>query len=500
MFSQKKYKDISLLLLLLLFVALNVYLLVNHINWRDEAQAWLLAKELSPLELFKQMKYEGHPCMWHLILMPFAKLGFPYVTMNIISLSIMTVAAWIFLKQSTFPIVWKALVLFSSTFVLFYPVISRSYCLVALIICLLAVFYQKRHDKPFIYGLLLALMVQTHIVMLPMAGIMSAFWFFEAVWRYKNNKEKAYLKNQILGLSFPLVSLILLILQVMGSKESSAFSILQKPIRQILEEIFYGFSAALYDYSSSVSFQKLIVAVFAVIFILIFAVKIKQKDFESIKVMAITAISILSQIVFYVLIYYANRQRYILIRFILIWMFWLLWKNKKTISKKIIVPITCVFACSLLFINYNFYNSEFFYYAGTPYSDSKNCAEFIDESIPEDAPIIVRWEPASSAILPYSDRDFFYSMESGYRFSFVTWMNYDESQKIVTYSQLCDWAMREVPNQGYVYIILLGKTDTAGAQLDSSFAEFYTAENIIYTSEQYNITDELYTILKIPVK
>ena len=37
------------------------------------------------------MSYEGHPCLWHLLLMPLAKLGLPYVSMNVLSLTIMSV-------------------------------------------------------------------------------------------------------------------------------------------------------------------------------------------------------------------------------------------------------------------------------------------------------------------------------------------------------------------------------------------------------------------------
>ena len=52
-----------------------------HENWRDEAQAWLLARDLSIPELFEQMSYEGHPCLWHLLLMPLVRLGLPYISM-----------------------------------------------------------------------------------------------------------------------------------------------------------------------------------------------------------------------------------------------------------------------------------------------------------------------------------------------------------------------------------------------------------------------------------
>ena len=78
----------DLIIILIYAIITFIVTIFFHEKWRDEAQAWLLARDLNPIELFKQMKYEGHPPLWHLILMPFAKLGFPYMTINIILLPI----------------------------------------------------------------------------------------------------------------------------------------------------------------------------------------------------------------------------------------------------------------------------------------------------------------------------------------------------------------------------------------------------------------------------
>lgn len=82
------------------YIALNVFFLLHHENWRDEAQAWLLSRDLSIPELIRQMSYEGHPCLWHLLLMPLAKLGALYISMNVLSLAIMAAAAALFLWKS----------------------------------------------------------------------------------------------------------------------------------------------------------------------------------------------------------------------------------------------------------------------------------------------------------------------------------------------------------------------------------------------------------------
>src|SRR4051812_4217393 len=56
------------LLVLALYVALLAWGLARHEIWRDEAQAWLLARSsASPLALLRAMRYEGHPALWHLL-------------------------------------------------------------------------------------------------------------------------------------------------------------------------------------------------------------------------------------------------------------------------------------------------------------------------------------------------------------------------------------------------------------------------------------------------
>lgn len=91
---EKTKKRFWPILLLAIYLAVNMALILHHENWRDEAQAWQIAGLLDLKGLFAQLKYEGHPCLWYLILMPFAKLHAPFGIMNDISLVLMAVAAY----------------------------------------------------------------------------------------------------------------------------------------------------------------------------------------------------------------------------------------------------------------------------------------------------------------------------------------------------------------------------------------------------------------------
>ena len=57
------------------FLAVGAYTTSHHEMWRDEIQAWLLARDsASVFELFAHLKYEGHPGIWHLCLMPLTRI------------------------------------------------------------------------------------------------------------------------------------------------------------------------------------------------------------------------------------------------------------------------------------------------------------------------------------------------------------------------------------------------------------------------------------------
>ncbi len=134
----RKKENIILTLLFAVYLVFNGILLAGHELWRDEANVWLIAGELSPIQLFKEIRYQGHPCLWYLFAMPFAKIGLPFQTLSVLSYLIMAVTAGIFVYKAPFHPVTKFFCLISPVFSYYYPVVARNYCLIALILLLLA--------------------------------------------------------------------------------------------------------------------------------------------------------------------------------------------------------------------------------------------------------------------------------------------------------------------------------------------------------------------------
>ncbi|HCC03659.1 MAG TPA: hypothetical protein DEP51_02215 [Clostridiales bacterium] len=160
-----KENKIELIIMLSYMIITFLISIIFHEKWRDEAQAWLMARDLNIINLLKQIKYEGHPFLWQLILMPFAKLGFPYITQSLISLLFIWIFAWILIKKAPFNIFIKIIILLSLPIIYLYPVISRNYSLIPFSLALIAILYKKRNEKIIQYMLSILLLAYTHVLM-----------------------------------------------------------------------------------------------------------------------------------------------------------------------------------------------------------------------------------------------------------------------------------------------------------------------------------------------
>src|ERR1035438_5829322 len=60
--------DLSLLASL---ASLVLYTVSKHESWSDEAQAWLIARDMPYARMiFSELRYEGHPVLWYTVLWP----------------------------------------------------------------------------------------------------------------------------------------------------------------------------------------------------------------------------------------------------------------------------------------------------------------------------------------------------------------------------------------------------------------------------------------------
>lgn len=194
-----------------------------HEPWFDEAQAWAIARSGTIKEiLFEIPHYEGHPPLWHLILVPFAKLGAPYeLSLAAVNIFFMTLAVAVLLFKSPFPKLIRCLLPFNFFLFYQYGVISRPYCILVLAIFLAAVCYKNRNEHPVKYLLCLVLMCAVHSYGIMIAGCLCIVWLIEIFTEYKKSGKLAdILKDRRCWLMFCLLIFAMLVMAAIVPDEN----------------------------------------------------------------------------------------------------------------------------------------------------------------------------------------------------------------------------------------------------------------------------------------
>ncbi len=164
-------------LVLALFAGLGLLLLVTHEPWRDEAQAWLLARDAGLWPLLSYLAgQEGSPVLWHLLNMPLARLEMPYASQRILNFAFALGAACLILWRAPFP-PWIRVGLVLSYLLSFeYGAIARSYALGAFLLFLVLSLHGARRERPLLYGAAIGLLANANVFALLLAAALGLEW------------------------------------------------------------------------------------------------------------------------------------------------------------------------------------------------------------------------------------------------------------------------------------------------------------------------------------
>jgi len=139
--------------------------------WRDELQAWLLARDSgSILELLQNLKYEGHTPLWYLLLYPLTRTFASPVAMQVLHLFIAAGFVYLFGIFAPFSRLQKTLFVFGFYVGYQYTVVSRGYMLGFLFIELACIFYPTRVARPLRFLGVLFLASMTSVLAMILAG------------------------------------------------------------------------------------------------------------------------------------------------------------------------------------------------------------------------------------------------------------------------------------------------------------------------------------------
>jgi hypothetical protein len=165
------------------FFLLGASLLFNHEMWRDEIEAWLLARDSHSVpSLLANLKYEGHPALWYLLLMPLTRVSHSPTAMQALHLLLATSTIYVFARYSPFKAIQKLLFSFGYFPFYEYSIISRNYALGVLLIFAFSSLFETRYTKFLVISLVLFLLCHTSVFALIIAivlffGLLLDFWY-----------------------------------------------------------------------------------------------------------------------------------------------------------------------------------------------------------------------------------------------------------------------------------------------------------------------------------
>lgn len=185
--------NIILFFTLAVFIIAELLICPHHEHFCDEAQAWMLARDTSFLELITHyIRYEGSPALWHIVLKIFMFFKLPYSLFYIIPIIFSSVGVGIFLFKSKFPMWVKVIIPFTYYIFYQYTVVARNYCLILPFLAAIATVYPKRTEKPYLFCALLLLYANISIHTAISAMALFGLYLIDL---YKQNKAAAFAKN-----------------------------------------------------------------------------------------------------------------------------------------------------------------------------------------------------------------------------------------------------------------------------------------------------------------
>ena len=462
-------------IVLVVYLLSRILMILVHEPWFDESLAWLIARDSSLSEiLFTAPHYEGHPSLWHLVLMPFAKSGAPFeLSLGLVSLIFSGLAIWIFIYKSPFKRIFRLLMPF--TYFMFYQfgVVSRPYCMVMLAIALMALTYGKKNAHPGRFVLSMWFLCLTCAYGLVIAGGVCIVWIIEMFLKSCEASKNKNLGNGeyrgavrifiedhlvrggkifwLLGLLVYAVFIIYRIMPaddafaVLNAEDSASTSFAVRLLYMMFGLLSDLFVTNTYSYGTTITVSGLgVIDILPVVIIgagilTMFIYMAKKKN------MLLLFLVPYSMLIFVMTWLYMSRHHMGIALLYLIFFMWIYVEKDKTEkttkddkSEKrdlktclivlfatvgMIIPLYWNISSSIVDVvfNYSLGRDEYAFLEKNGYLDKSILAEWEKMSVTEEGSGPITFSVAITGILPYMDKDVFLNSpaKAGYNYSLI---------------------------------------------------------------------------------
>lgn len=229
-------------IVLILFSVCYIFVTIFHEPWFDEAQAWQIAKCSSVKDILLVIPhYEGHPPLWHLILAIPAKMGIPFeIGLKSIGFIITITSIILILFVSPIPRIVKLLLPFNYFIFYQYGIVVRPYCLMLLLLLVIAIIFPVKKEHPFWFCGSLGLLCLTSAYGILMAGGIAICVLWDMIME-KGIRQfaKSFFHNkQVLALFLLLIFAIILIIEIIPAADCDVTT--ANPTNALWQRILYA--------------------------------------------------------------------------------------------------------------------------------------------------------------------------------------------------------------------------------------------------------------------
>ncbi len=211
------------------YVVALLVAVAHHEPWADEAQAWLVARDLPFWKMiFNEMHYEVSPGLWHALLWVAQHVFHaPYSAMNWIGAVLAAGGAALLIFCSPFPRPVRYLMSSSYYIAYQYAVIARPYVMLLLFGGLAAIFYRRRAPIPLATAIALLCGGSLHGAILAAAITLGAAWhvIVRHDWPVGPSRARYLIAGAIVGIGGMMVVVIARPAPDTGGEVLSLFSI-----------------------------------------------------------------------------------------------------------------------------------------------------------------------------------------------------------------------------------------------------------------------------------
>ena len=234
--TPRQWEKLGNAAVMLLYSGVVLFTVRYHEKWADEAQAWLIARDLDLKTIwFHELRYEGSPGLWHTILwiaqhvfhLPYGALGYIGVIFAIAGTAVLV-------YKAPFPWYVRWPLAFTYVMVYQYAVIARPYTILPLLCFLVAIFF-KDVERPVRMTVVLVLLANLSLHGTILAGCFGLLYLIEAIKAWPGFDDK--LRNRYFICAAVIVFTFLFVFVVLKPPSDTEEFVMKRQMAELPEAV-----------------------------------------------------------------------------------------------------------------------------------------------------------------------------------------------------------------------------------------------------------------------